>query len=277
MLLESASTCVEWQMELMVLEGLYGTLSCFVITRTPPKVCHFVEHLIRPLSLHRPMRPEDTPEAAGPVSEIKITGGFSMAQMHGWVCSCFPGVPPKVPDEETARFNFESGLLGTRISAEYTKGEATFRGSNLSALAVVKDAIAREVSRLGIKLDVRAPNIDEKCVMHMLRAMHPRLERLMRLKERARYLDALAEIGAQEGGAEFLDAELRETSLNADQIRADHRESEKRIEFLEQTLEQFFIDRFKFRGINVKHRAGEAKELVKSYSWEGLVALFAAT
>ncbi len=43
------------------------------------------------------------------------------------------------------RYNFESGLLGTRISAEYSRGEAVFRSGNLSALAVVKDAVAREV------------------------------------------------------------------------------------------------------------------------------------
>ena len=31
---------------------------------------------------------------------------------------------------------------------------------------------------------------------------------------------------------------------------------------------QLFIDRFKFRGINVKHRVGEVKSLVNAYSWE---------
>ncbi len=31
---------------------------------------------------------------------------------------------------------------------------------------------------------------------------------------------------------------------------------------------QLFIDRFKFRGINVKHRVGEVKALVNAYSWE---------
>jgi len=40
--------------------------------------------------------------------------------------------------------------------------------------------------------------------------------------------------------------------------------------------EQFFIDRFKFKGINVKHRLSEVKQLVGNYSWEGLVTLFAA-
>jgi hypothetical protein len=35
-------------------------------------------------------------------------------------------------------------------------------------------------------------------VLFTLRLLHPRLERLLRLKERVRYLDALAEIGTTE-------------------------------------------------------------------------------
>ena len=46
--------------------------------------------------------------------------------------------------------------------------------------------------------------------------------------------------------------------------------------FTGKVLEQLFVDRFKFKGINVKHRIGEVQQLVSEYSWQGLLALFAA-
>ena len=58
--------------------------------------------------------------------------------------------------------------------------------------------------------------------MLCVQVLHPRLEKLLELKERVRYLDALAEIGAQEAGADFLDPKLRDTVKNADQVTHTH-------------------------------------------------------
>ena len=45
----------------------------------------------------------------------------------------------------------------------------------------------------------------------------------------------------------------------ADELRAAHKDNEKRIAFIENVLQQLFFDRFKFRGINVKHRIAEVR------------------
>lgn len=61
-----------------------------------------------------------------------------------------------------------------------------------------------------------------------------------------------------------------------DELKHAHANNCKQITFIEKVLEQLFVDRFKFKGINVKHRIAEVRQLVDNYSWESLVALFAA-
>jgi hypothetical protein len=78
-----------------------------------------VESKIWPLSLHQPI-PLDAPEKNGavPYCEVRMQGSFGMGQMHAWVSTCFPAVPSKVPDSDTAKYNFESCYSGTRSGAQ---------------------------------------------------------------------------------------------------------------------------------------------------------------
>jgi hypothetical protein len=69
---------------------------------------------------------------------------------------------------------------------------------------------------------------------------------------------------------------LLEVLDKADDLKAAHKYNEKHIAFIEKVLEQLFVDRFKLKGINVRHRIGEVKALVEAYTWQGLLALFAA-
>jgi len=34
-----------------------------------------------------------------PYNELRITGGFSLAEMHAWVVYCLPEIPTRAPDE----------------------------------------------------------------------------------------------------------------------------------------------------------------------------------
>mmetsp|Transcript_5636 Transcript_5636/g.11401 ORF Transcript_5636/g.11401 Transcript_5636/m.11401 type:complete len:207 (-) Transcript_5636:89-709(-) len=205
-----------------------------------------------------------------------MQGGFGMGQMHAWVQSCFPSVPSKVPDQDSVKYNFESCYSGTRVSVEFGRGEAVFRSSNLSVLAIIKDVISKEAATTKTKLDVKAPVINEASVLHVLQLLHPKLEKLLKLKERVKFIGALTELKAQQDDISFLSPDLKEVLKRSEELLEEHKNNEKRITFLEHVLQQYYIDRFKFRGINVKHRLGEVNELINKYSWEGLVQLFAA-
>jgi len=265
------------QVSLMALEGHYGTLTAFVVTRVAPKVCHLVECHVKPLSLHKQVPWDDARMGQIPCSELRMSGTFGTGQMHAWVGSCFPSIPPKVPEGISVKYMFESTYVGTLVSAEYSKGEATFRSSNLSVLALIKDVISKEAALSKAKLDIKSPTINEGCVLHMLQLLNPKLEKLLKLKEAAKYLNALNEVAAQEGTTEFLSKDMQDMVARSDEIREEHKDNEKHITFMEHVLEQFFMDRFKFKGINVKHRVGEVHALVENYSWEGLTTLFATS
>jgi len=266
------------QVQVMTEEGVYGTLQAFVVTRVAPKVVHLVETRILPLSLHQPI-PLDAPEKGGavPYCEVRMQGGFGMGQMHSWVQSCFPSVPSKVPDADTVKYNFESCYCATRVSVEFGRGEAVFRSSNLSVLAIIKDVISKEAATTKTKLDVKAPVINEASVLHVLQLLHPKLEKLLKLKERVKFITALTEIKAQSDDVSFLSDDLKTVLKNSEELLEEHKNNEKKIIFIEHVLQQYYIDRFKFRGINVKHRLGEVNALIEKYSWESLVQLFGAS
>eukprot|EP00277_Geminigera_cryophila_P048116 CAMPEP_0173088656 /NCGR_PEP_ID=MMETSP1102-20130122/25151_1 /TAXON_ID=49646 /ORGANISM="Geminigera sp., Strain Caron Lab Isolate" /LENGTH=812 /DNA_ID=CAMNT_0013971775 /DNA_START=73 /DNA_END=2511 /DNA_ORIENTATION=+ len=261
-------------------EGTYGTLNAFVVTRVAPKVVHLVENEICPLSLHRTV-PVDTAAnpSKTPYCEIRMAGTFTQSMMHAWVRQCFHDVPSKVPEEDASgmvRYKFESSYTHTTVSCDYSKGDAIFRSANLSTLATLKEVISREATQSKMKIDIKTPIIDEKAVLHVLELLHPKLMTLLKLKESIKYIEAVNELAATPEDKALLSPDLLEVLENGDELKAKHKDNEKHIEFIEQVLEQLFVDRFKFKGINVKHRIAEVKELVDKYSWEGLVSLFAA-
>ena len=268
------------QVQLMIMEGSYGTLNAFVVTRVAPKVVHLVENEIRPLSLHRPVPLDDVSNPSKmPFCEIRMQGPFTLSMMHVWVRTCFRDIPSKVPEEDASglvRYKFESSFCGSTVSCDYNKGEAVFRSTNLSVLATIKDVISREATQVKMKMDIKPPVIDEKAVRHVLELLHPKLVKLLKLKESVKYIDAVNELATSAEDKALLSPQLLEVLENADELKAAHKDNEKHIDFIERVLEQLFVDRFKFKGINVKHRLAEVKQLVGNYSWEGLIALFAA-
>jgi len=267
------------QVQLMVAEGAYGTLNAFVVTRVAPKVVHLVENEIRPLSLHRTVPLDIANASKTPVCEIRMQGSFTQSMMHAWVRQCFRDVASKVPEEDGSgmvRYKFESTYTGCSVSCDYTKGDAIFRSANLSTLATIKEVISREATQSKMKIDIKAPIIDEKAVLYVLELLHPKLMSLLKLKESIKYIEAVNELATTPEDKALLSPQLLEVLENADELKAKHKDNEKHIEFIENVLQQLFVDRFKFKGINVKHRISEVKQLVNKYSWEGLVTLFAA-
>ena len=282
------------QVQLMISEGTGGSLTAYVVTRVAPKVVHLVENHVHPLSLHRtvpldaplPARPTGAPAAesaaaaaAEPASALRIQGSFTTSQMHAWLRTCFRDIPSKVPEADESgmvRYKFESAYCGSTVTCGYNKGEAVFRSANLSVLATIKDTISRDATQMKVKLDVRSPTTDEKGVVCVLEMLHPKLTKLLKLKESIKYIEAVKELATTPEDRDMLSPELLQVLDKADELRAAHKDNEKHIAFIEKVLEQLFVDRFKFKGINVKHRIGEVQQLVSEYSWQGLLALFAA-
>lgn len=84
------------------IEGQHGHLQAYITPRLQPKTCIVKQYQIKPLSLHQRSHVFD---ADRPHNDLKLSGQFSMAEVHSWVCHALPEVPERAPMEP------EVGLL----------------------------------------------------------------------------------------------------------------------------------------------------------------------
>ena len=121
---------------------------------------------------------------------MRLSGPFSLAEMHTWLGFCLPEVPEKPPSSsDVANFSFVSSFLETILQVEYrytnrnmykrslkiefyietsiflrchyifpliyfSKGSATFQSDNISTISILKDFLTKEATRKKISLDI---------------------------------------------------------------------------------------------------------------------------
>ena len=54
-----------------------------------------------------------------PCNTLRLSGPFSMAEMHTWISFCLPEVPEKPPATDEATFIFMSTFLDTMLQVDY--------------------------------------------------------------------------------------------------------------------------------------------------------------
>lgn len=87
------------------------------------------------------------------MNHLRITGSFSLAEVHSWVVACIPEVPARL-HEDDAFFAFRNTFLDTLLLCTYSKGEATFRSDSLTTLAIVKEVLTKEATSRKIQIQV---------------------------------------------------------------------------------------------------------------------------
>jgi Bardet-Biedl syndrome 7 protein len=84
------------QLRVKLTEGQAGELLAYIIPNHSPKSAQIVSFQLQPLSMHFRINEADAkPAASRPMNELKITGSFSMAEVHSWIVLCLPDVPAK--------------------------------------------------------------------------------------------------------------------------------------------------------------------------------------
>ena len=79
------------------IEGQYGHLQAYVTPRMQPKTCQVRQYQIKPLSLHQRSHVFDEDR---PFNVLKLTGNFSLAEVHSWIFYTMPEVPERTPAED---------------------------------------------------------------------------------------------------------------------------------------------------------------------------------
>ncbi|KAF6035121.1 BBS7 [Bugula neritina] len=254
-------------LKIRTIEGQHGNLRAYVTPRVQPKTCQMRLYQIKPLSLHQRTH---TLDESRPTSKLTLTGQFSAAEVHSWVTFCLPELPERVPAGDSVSFQFVSTFLGTQLSCSYQKGEAVFLSDNISTISILKDVLSKEATKKKIKLNVSC-DVNDLSVEHTLTLLHPKLEYQLLLAKKVQLIDALKELQANEdSNLDFMSPEYRQILENAEQLQLEYKKQPCHLERLYGMITDLFIDKFKFKGVNVKSKVPQLLEILDNYNMENL-------
>ncbi|XP_060601022.1 Bardet-Biedl syndrome 7 protein homolog isoform X2 [Ruditapes philippinarum] len=261
------------ELKIRSIEGQYGTIQAYVTPRVQPKTCKVKQYQIKPLSLHQRTHVFDDNR---PHNTLKLTGQFSQAEMHSWVCFCLPELPEKTPPGDKVQFHFISTFLDTQLECLYSKGLATFRSDNISTISILKDVLTKEATKKKVRLDITY-DVNEDSIPYTLNLIHPKLEYQLLLAKKVQLIDALKELHVHENNLEFLSPEYRQILEDADQLKIEYKRQPCHLERLYGMITDLFIDKFKFKGQNMKGRVPALLEVLDNYDLQTLVQFFEQT
>ncbi|XP_028315349.1 BBSome complex member BBS7 [Gouania willdenowi] len=258
------------ELKVRSIEGQYGTLQAYVTPRLQPKTCQVRQYQIKPLSLHQRMHSIDQDR---PMNRLSLVGQFSFAEIHSWVVFCLPEVPEKTPAGESITFFFHNTFLGTQLEATYCKGEGHFKSDNISTISILSDVLSKEATKKKINLNI-SYDINEDSVNHTLKMIHPKLEYQLVLARKVQLIDALKELQVHEGNADFLIPEYRSILDESTNLLEEYKKQPAHLERLYGMITDLFIDKFKFKGQNVKTKVSSLLEILDNYDLNSLLDFF---
>eukprot|EP00002_Diphylleia_rotans_P015635 TRINITY_DN3026_c0_g1_i5.p1 TRINITY_DN3026_c0_g1~~TRINITY_DN3026_c0_g1_i5.p1 ORF type:complete len:286 (-),score=60.03 TRINITY_DN3026_c0_g1_i5:289-1146(-) len=259
-------------MKIRTMEGRYGTLMTYIIPRSTPKCCQVVSHPIKPLSLHQRIASIDEESIGRPLNELRITGSFGLAEAHAWVIFCLPDVPEKVTTEDVF-YCFQSTFLGTYLFCRYKKGYLVLRSDSISTISILKEAIAKEATMRKTTISVNV-DIKDESIPHFLTLVHPKFEYQFGLATKVRMIEALKEVKLQEENVSFLAPEFQQILESPEKLQQDYEVQPRRLEFLYGIIIDLYVDKFKFKGQDVRARIPVLMSQLQNYSLDNILNFF---
>ncbi|CAI5653038.1 BBSome complex member BBS7 isoform X1 [Oreochromis niloticus] len=258
------------ELKVRSIEGQYGTLQAYITPRLQPKTCQVRQYQIKPLSLHQRTHSIDQER---PMNRLSLVGQFSFAEIHSWVVFCLPEVPEKTPAGDSITFYFHNTFLGTQLEATYCKGEGHFKSDNISTISILSDVLSKEATKKKINLNI-SYEINDDSVSHTLNMIHPKLEYQLLLARKVQLIDALKELQVHEGNADFLIPEYRNILDESANLLEEYKKQPAHLERLYGMITDLFIDKFKFKGQNVKTKVSALLEILDNYDLNSLLDFF---
>ncbi|XP_071787420.1 BBSome complex member BBS7-like [Asterias amurensis] len=258
------------ELKVRSIEGQYGVLQAYITPRLQPKTCQVRQYRIKPLSLHQRTHVLDDTR---PMNSLKLSGQFSLAEIHSWVCFCLPEIPDRTPPGDSINFHFLSTFLDTQLDCFYKKGEGIFRSDNISTISILKDVLTKEATKRKINLNI-SYELQDESVPDTLKRLHPKLEYQLLLAKKVQLIDALKELQIHEGDLEFMSPEYRQILSEADKLQAEYKKQPCHLERLYGMITDLFIDKFKFKGTNVKTKVPQLLEVLDNYELQNLIDFF---
>jgi Bardet-Biedl syndrome 7 protein len=184
--------------KIRTVEGQYGNMRVYVISRVSPKTGQLKVYPLKPLSHHKRTYEQLTHDTTRETSRLQVTGDFSIHEAHHWVRSSLPEVPEKlvVPEEVTV-YHFKSTLSSTFVSCQVSEGSVVFESDNVSTISILKDFITREATSRGIRIEV-STSIAPNGISPALVKLYPLVKRLVISREFNRLQAGVQELSRME-------------------------------------------------------------------------------
>ncbi|XP_033198260.1 BBSome complex member BBS7 isoform X3 [Bombus vancouverensis nearcticus] len=232
------------EMRLRTIEGQPGTLQIYVTSQVQPKCCRKISIPISALSLHVRQHEADNSEThvEGPFNELKLIGGFTVAEMHAWLSFALSDVPERPHLEEgEATLTYVSSFIGTLLKCKYKKGSAIFLGENISSIIILRDILTREATKRKIKLDVFC-DVSDGSISRVLELIFPQLNAAHDLITKVKILNALEEWELKENPKENLCSEYQELIQKESEIKSQMAKDNEILERLHAVITDLYVD-----------------------------------
>ncbi|KAK6298582.1 hypothetical protein J4Q44_G00316370 [Coregonus suidteri] len=120
-----------------------------------------------------------------------------------------------------------------------SKGEGHFKSDNISTISILKDVLSKEATKRKNNLNI-SYDINDDSVGHTLKMIHPKLEYQLLLAKKVQLIDALKDLQVHEG------------NTDSAYLLEEYKKQPAHLERLYGMVTDLFIDKFKFKGQNVK-------------------------
>ncbi|XP_035903414.1 Bardet-Biedl syndrome 7 protein-like [Anopheles stephensi] len=256
------------------IEGQSGTLQVYITPNLQPKCCQLKRYPIKPLSLHMIVHNATDEMLARPMNMLTLKGPFSQAEMHNWMINSIPELPEKLYESGKVQYTFRHVFIGTMLVCEYGKGEATFRSDNISTISILKDFITKEATKKRIKLEI-STSINESTIPSLIKLIEPMILHYNKLTKDYQLAQALLDLDIRDDD-EFntLAEEYRALIRNQQSLGTEFRKQPTILNRIYGILTDLYIDKFKFKGVNVKTKLPQLIELLDNYSYDELVQFY---
>ncbi|XP_054159812.1 Bardet-Biedl syndrome 7 protein-like [Oppia nitens] len=253
------------EIKIRSIEGQYGLLRAYIMTRVSPKCAQIKTYKIKPLSLHkRSYTVIDTQY----LNKLTISGTFSLNESHTWIELCIPEIPEKITTTNTSSlivYNFISTFTETSLLCNCGKGEMTFQSDNVSTISIIKDFVTREATKRSTAIELSF-DIKEQSVGHTLRKLYPKLKSLINIRHNRELMEAVNELNVSDPQV----AQQLMNKLMANE-EIDNKTAEINLERIYGIIADLFIDYHKLKGgsrsvvSGFKSRINELVTLIETY------------
>eukprot|EP01119_Soliformovum_irregulare_P023027 TRINITY_DN7982_c0_g1_i1.p1 TRINITY_DN7982_c0_g1~~TRINITY_DN7982_c0_g1_i1.p1 ORF type:complete len:512 (+),score=109.64 TRINITY_DN7982_c0_g1_i1:607-2142(+) len=254
------------ELKVRATNGQAGQLIAFVMPLASPKTCQTLIYNIKPLSLYYRVQLREIKGPLPEFSELKITGVFTLTEMHSWIAFCLSDVPDVIRSEDPEiTYYFVSSFSGTILQCQFSQNMATFGSDSIVTLLALKETISREATARGSKISINT-NIRDQSITDVLRMYDEKASYQLSLSKKVKLIQALQEIRSQEPNMDFLSIDLKTMLDNAEEIKKQLEQQPRELNFIFEMFVEMYIARQKFKGKNPTKTADLKRVLETNYS-----------